>query len=130
MDLDIGQADRLAITHGAHGPDPVCDSLCQGAGPARPSAEPAQRFKPPVDRGQPPAGGNHLLPIGNQVMLAESLNDEGSVLDRTATGEEMAKILAISAHRRRGEILLLQTELEGRHPFRFIGGILTLRLPI
>ena len=38
-------------------------------------------------------------------------------------GEEMTKIVAIAAHGRRREIVPLQTEQEGRHPFRLTGGI-------
>jgi hypothetical protein len=38
MDLNIGQAGRLAIAHGTHGPDMAGDVSVQGAGTARPSA--------------------------------------------------------------------------------------------
>ena len=118
VNLDIGQANRLQITHSAHRPDPVRDVRRQGAGPARPSAQSAQRFQPAVNRGRPPTGGDHVLPIGDQVMLSEILDDEGPVLDRTAPGDEMAKIVAVTSHGCRREIVPLQTEQEGRHPFR------------
>jgi hypothetical protein len=45
-------------------------------------------------------------------MLRKILDNEGSVLDRTATAEEMARLIAVDDHGRRPEIVPLQAEKE------------------
>ncbi len=99
MDLDVGQAGRLAVARGAHGPDVAGSVGSQGAGPARPAAQPAQGVQPAVDRSRPEASGDHVLAVGDQLVFGELLKDEGTVMDRAVPSDEVAQVVAVAAQR-------------------------------
>ena len=123
VDLDVGQAGRLAVAHRAHGPDVARGIGSQDAGPARPSAQPAQGVQPAIDRGGPPTGGDHVLAVGDQFVFGEPLDGEGAVLHRAVPGEEVAQIVAVTAQGGRREVVARQAGEEGRHPSRLARGI-------
>ncbi len=116
MDLDIGQADRLAVARGAHRPDAARGIRGQGSSSLRPSAQPAQGIQPTVDRGGPSPGSDHVLAVGDELVLGEPLEGEGAVLDGAVPSEEMTQIVAIAAPGRRCQVVARQAGEEGRHP--------------
>ncbi len=107
--LGVGQASRLAVARGAHGPDIARGVGSQGAGPARPPAQPAQGVQPPVDRGRAEASGDHVLAVGDQLVFGEGLQDEGAVMDRAMPGDEVTQVVAVAAQRRGCQVIARQT---------------------
>jgi len=57
-----------------------------------------------------------LKAVSDQLELGEAVERESIRLDRGVTGEEMTQIVAVSAQRRRREVLACQAVEERRHP--------------
>ncbi len=114
--LGVGQASRLAVALGAHGTDVEHGAGWQGAGAARPAAEPAQGVEPAVDRGGPEASGAHVLTVGGQLVPGQVLKDERAVMDCAVPGGEVVQVVAVAAQRRRRQVIARQAGEERRHP--------------
>src|SRR5258708_3285791 len=73
------------------------------AGAAAPTAPPAQGVQAAIDGPGAPAGGNHVLAVGDEFVFGKALDDEGAGLDALLPGEEMPQIVAVAAQGRRRE---------------------------
>ena len=72
----------------------------------RPAAQPAQRIQPAIDRGRPPPGRDHVLPVRNQIAAGKPLEGGWTILDALAPGKEVLKVVAVPAKRGAGEVVL------------------------
>ena len=97
MNLDIRQANGLLVAHHPHWTHVPRGVGRQGPGGSCPTAQPAQRIQPAIDRGRPPAGRDHMLPVGDQIVLGKRLDGERGILDASVPGQEMVQIVTVTA---------------------------------
>src|SRR5208283_4884540 len=84
--------------------------------PTGPLAEAAQSLQTAIDRRGPLIRCNHVPAIGGQDVFREHPKPEWAVSPRTIPAEEMADVVAIATHGRRGEAIALQAGEERAHP--------------
>ena len=116
LDLVIGQAVGSAVADGAHEWDMTHGLSIEITCATCPSAEAAQRLQTAIDRRWPLIRGNHVPAIGGESLLREHSKREWAVMSRTIPAEEMANVVAIATHARRGEAIALQAGEKRAHP--------------
>ena len=66
-----------------------------------------------------PARRDHVLAVGDELVLGEAFDGEGAVLNTPVPRKEVAKVISVSAQGCRREVVTRQTGEESRHPTRF-----------